>query len=114
MCCCRESSHSKQYDFGSSSAVYMVYNISVLHLPLLKTGKSHAMELFYRIYTAVDIWCDLINLCDYQNCNEMAIFRAAEGAYSFLSMVIINIGRALCHWHVNLPHNTFDWHSFSW
>lgn len=42
-------------DFGSSSTIHMVHNISVLHLPVFKTRKSYTMELFYRIYTAVDI-----------------------------------------------------------
>lgn len=42
-------------DFGSSSTIHMVYNISVLHLPVLTIRESYTMELFYRIYTAVDI-----------------------------------------------------------
>lgn len=43
----------------------MVYNISVLHLPVFKTRKSNAMELFHRVYTAVDIRCNPTDLCDH-------------------------------------------------
>lgn len=44
-----------KYDFGSPSSVYLVHYISVLHMFVFATGKSNAMELFYRIYTAMDI-----------------------------------------------------------
>lgn len=45
----------KQDDFGSSSAVHMVHNISILYLLMPETGKSNTVELFHCVHTTLDI-----------------------------------------------------------
>lgn len=47
------------------------------------------MELFHRIHTVMDIWCDFINICDNQNCNKVAIFGAAQRTHAYVSVVSV-------------------------